>query len=679
MTSHAGQHRRAPDEAGSALIMALLFLALFGLLVGGILSLTQANLKATTAIRSKAATLYSANAAVDGAINSVQALGTGSSVGVAPYNSTCFSLPAAQVNSFGQINVNCQATSGSGAMDLTQQPAQGILTTGAGGATEGVTVTSGLTYDQGDVKTRVLTTTASTLNQLAVTSGSVRATSCSPTTLGARVTATPGTVSCAAAAVPVDPAADPGLSAPVQASWSAPVGPTTAVTAPTCPVAASPWVVSFSPGLYNSGAAFQAALACANKVVWFRPGVYYLDFTDATAANRAVTINTTGTNTNSIVGGVPSGWDPAAATRPTIPLPTAASPSTSACDKTLPGVVFVLGGDSTITATSAKLQICGWWNTTSPAQHFAFDALSNDVTANGQVNNLAPTTAANATGQAPWTNWTTPTAVTATDGTYASWTSYAGGSQANPTHSVYLQITYPNLNVPIDATIVSMTATITHTMSGTGGALRADILLPDGTMLKPANRPFRTCLAACTFSGSEVVDFTPQTPPTATQVNSAIVRIQTDGYGAAAGSFTEKVDSVFLTVNYTYPLVHGSTATSTSAVLTLNGDSAAANPSIIAIHGTVYAILNVVNVGVLNAVTTVIDRGIVARHVQLSMTRAAGFSGPLVSIPPSGPRDVVFTASSTAGVALLRAEVVFSDATGATDGTVAKIRTWGHL
>ena len=677
MTTQLKQVGHAHDDEGSALVMALLFLALFGLLVGGLLSLTQTNLKATAVIRSNAATSYTANAAVDGAINAVQAFGTGSSVGVAPYNSTCFSLPGGQVNGLGQLDVNCQATSGSGAMDLTQQPAQGILTTGAGGGTEGVTITSGLSHDQGDVRTRVLTTTNVNANQLAVTSGSVRATSCSPATPGVRVSATPGTVSCAAAAVPVDPAADPALSAAAQGSWSAPVGPTTATTAPTCPATASPWVVSFSPGLYNSGAAFQAAMACANKVVWFRPGVYYLDFTDATTANRTVTINTTGANTNSIVGGVPSGWDPAAVSQPAIPLPSAASPTTSACDKTQPGVVFVLGGDSTITATSAKMQICGWWDTTNPGQHFAFDALSNDVTASGQVNNLAPTTAANATGQAPWTNWTSPTAVTATDGSYASWSSYAGGSQANPSHSVYLLITYPNLNLPIDATITSMTATITHTMSGAGGALRADILLPDGTMLKPANRPFRTCLAACAFSGSEVVDFTPQTPPTATQVNSAIVRVQTDGYGAAAGSFTEKVNSVFLSVNYTYPLVHASTAT-TNPVLALNGDSAAANPSVIAIHGTVYAINNVVSLGVLNAVTTVVDRGIVARHLRLSMTRAVGYAGPLISIPPSGPRDVVFTASS-AGVALLRAEVLFTDVTGATDGTVAKIRTWSHL
>jgi hypothetical protein len=665
-------------DEGTVLVLALLFFTLFGLLVGGVLSLAQTNLKATTGIRSDAATSYTADGAVDGAINAVQALGSGSTVGVAPYNSTCFSMPAGALNGLGPIAVTCQATANSGSVDLTQQPAQGVLTTGAGSTTEGLKVTSGLTYVQGSVKTRLLTTTATAANQLAVTSGSVAATSCSPTTQGIRVTATPGTVSCTAAAVPIDPAADPALSTAAQGSWAAPVGPTTVMTAPTCPATASPWLVTFSPGLYTNGAAFQAAMACANKVVWFKPGVYYLDFADTTTANRTVTVATTGTSTNSIVGGVPLGWDPTAATRPAIPLPTAASPSTSACDPSQPGAAFVLGGDSVIKATSAKLQVCGWWDVANPAQRFAFDALPADMTATGQAVNVAPTTAVNQTNQAPWTNWTNPTGVTANDASYTSWTSYAG-STADPSHSVYLVISYPNLNVPSDATITSITATITHTMSGSAGGLRADILLPDGTMFKPANRPFRTCLAACTFSGADVVDFTPASPPTGAQINSAQVRIQTDGYGAA-GSFTEKVNSVFLTVNYTYPLVHAATpsATATSAVLTLAGDSTAANPSVIAIHGTVYALNNVVTLSMLNAVTTVVDRGIVARNLLLAMTRAAGYSGVLISIPPAGPRDVVFTANSAAGVALLRAEVLFTDVTGSANGTIADVQTWSH-
>jgi hypothetical protein len=74
----------------------------------------------------------------------------------------------------------------------------------------------------------------------------------------------------------------------------------------------------------------------------------------------------------------------------------------------------------------------------------------------------------------------------------------------------------------------------------------------------------------------------------------------------------------------------------------------------------------------------VVDRGIVARNLLLAMTRAAGYSGVLISIPPAGPRDVVFTANSAAGVALLRAEVLFTDVTGSANGTIADVQTWSH-
>ncbi len=46
---------------------------------------------------------------------------------------------------------------------------------------------------------------------------------------------------------------------------------------------------------------------------------------------------------------------------------------------------------------------------------------------------------------------------------------------------------------------------------------------------------------------------------------------------------------------------------------------------------------------------TVVDRGIVVRHLLSSMTTAAGFTGPLVSVPSLGQdkRTVLLTARAT--------------------------------
>src|SRR5947208_15083243 len=98
------------DDDGTVLILALAFLGLFGLVVGTILGLATTNLKDTDVVRSLAATTYTADGAVDGAINAVRAQPT---VGLAGASTICFSLPAGAVNSSAQVDVTCTGQSGS--------------------------------------------------------------------------------------------------------------------------------------------------------------------------------------------------------------------------------------------------------------------------------------------------------------------------------------------------------------------------------------------------------------------------------------------------------------------------------------------------------------------------------------------------------------------------------------
>ena len=111
------------------LILALAFLGLFGLVVGTILGLATTNLKNTTVVRNLAAATYTADGAVDGAINAPRSQ---PAVGQAGYNSTCFSLPAGAVNSTAQVDVKCTGQSGSGTTTTpfvanASTPAQAVL------------------------------------------------------------------------------------------------------------------------------------------------------------------------------------------------------------------------------------------------------------------------------------------------------------------------------------------------------------------------------------------------------------------------------------------------------------------------------------------------------------------------------------------------------------------------
>lgn len=127
MTSQSVQ----PDDEGSVLILALAFLTFFGLVLGGVLGLVQANLKTTDVVRARAVADYIGAAAVDGAVNSARSQ---PSVGARAADQTCFTLPAGTVNSNPQVDVRCTALPGSGAIVAgVVQPRDAVFTATAGG------------------------------------------------------------------------------------------------------------------------------------------------------------------------------------------------------------------------------------------------------------------------------------------------------------------------------------------------------------------------------------------------------------------------------------------------------------------------------------------------------------------------------------------------------------------
>jgi hypothetical protein len=85
-----------------------------------------------------------------------------------------------------------------------------------------------------------------------------------------------------------------------------------------------------------------------------------------------------------------------------------------------------------------------------------------------------------------------------------------------------------------------------------------------------------------------------------------------------------------------------------------------------------------VDLGLTSVPWTVADRGIVARHLVSSMTPAAGFTGPLISVPSLGQakRTVLLTAIDAGGITLARADVTFASANGLVNGTFPTVNEW---
>lgn len=137
----SSERRRARDERGATLIMALVFLSVFGLLVGVLLTLGETGSRTAVAYRDIRGRNYAVDAALDGAINKVK---RDPSIGIDPDVSpsdicneasgqTLFTLPADSAVNAPNMVVSCVVGAGSGSgkpTDLGSAPPDAILTLG---------------------------------------------------------------------------------------------------------------------------------------------------------------------------------------------------------------------------------------------------------------------------------------------------------------------------------------------------------------------------------------------------------------------------------------------------------------------------------------------------------------------------------------------------------------------
>ncbi|MGW4649829.1 hypothetical protein [Kitasatospora sp. NPDC004289] len=333
MTGRPCPGRPHRDEQGATLILALAFVLVFSLIAVSVLSFTGASLKAAGTYAEQGRRAYSADGATQLAI---QAFARGN---------PCADYTAPPING-RRTTVHCDPLNASTATARLTQPQDALRSLGQAPG-DGIQVTAPGVRVQGSVFSRSSITTATGASM--VVTGDVSAVGpCSAAVSRAPLPPTqpPYAHSCAddTPPAPADDAlgADPDLTPP-----------TTAVpvrrTVPGCPGTGG-WLVPLPPGYYDDARALNRLTGgdCPGAVLWLQPGLHYFDFT-FTGGTEAWTV---GDPTVDVVGGTPTGWDPAAPARPSVPNP-------GGCDRTRPeGVEVVMGGGSRFQVDRGHVELC---------------------------------------------------------------------------------------------------------------------------------------------------------------------------------------------------------------------------------------------------------------------------------------------------------------------------------
>jgi hypothetical protein len=308
---------RAHDESGSVLVMAMMLLVVAGLGLAALLTYTQAGFQSGAAHRDARDRDYTAEGAVE--------------LGLARLGeNVCDPWQEVELNGVA-ASISCRAPG---------TPPWALVALGADPTEGGVLVAE----DSGDVHLA---------GNLLAASGVRNAGSGVLHVAGVLQAggACEGAIEAAELACddPAPGAVDPGYLV---------AQPTDLAHQPTPACPEEGWLVALEPGFHSDAAALSALTdgACPGAVLWFQPGLHYLNFTfvepylDCDAEDRPCTWTVTDP-TVSIVAGTPRGWDPEQEDAPRLAVP-------GSCDRGRAGVRLVAGGASRIDVGAGRFELC---------------------------------------------------------------------------------------------------------------------------------------------------------------------------------------------------------------------------------------------------------------------------------------------------------------------------------
>lgn len=689
----------AGDESGATLILVLLLVTVVALVVGATLSFADTSIRTTVVVRAQAADAYSAQGAVDAAINTLRNNTFNNDVNSATYpkcfgntaTSNTLVLPNFYPGSTGtaaaSAAVTCSPDPTTGAagplvqINSGNKPGNAIFTTGTDSAEDGInvkTLNNSIPFEvHGGVVSK---------SNIRVTNGSLRTntTVFAHTGCSGPIVSTPPPV--CNSANPLDPSYASEADGVVPAYQSVPTP-----IAANCPGK----LVVFAPGYYDDASALNAitngngSSPCKGGVWWFKPGTYYFDFHNSSnpllGGNDVWTVGD-----GQLIAGNPVNSAGTVIGQPPVPATVPGACQNPIKDKNAAGVQFIFGGDSQLTVSgTADAEICGSYNPDRPpiALYGLKTGTAPSPTDVAKLN-AVPSTDANFGATASVAN------LADSDAFFAAWNKT---NNSNQTGTFTVSGYAPSISVPVGSMLSSASLTVKYQNSnGAGGGTdtRTVVITPKSAT-GTAGTPISVTLPSTSDNAVHTANvnlYSSGTGPLATAFHSvgysgasAVYSVQTKHTGV------EKVDTIQLNLGYSPPAFRAEDTLSVPGnclAETYTGGSggqcavlstSSSYKGNVYIQGTTYTPAAVVDLTLSNITAQVLRFGVISRSLWIKETGATSYIGPVIEIPDDsttyGPGGTVLylnayicqaaaTCSAATGKLGLRARVLVYDPSG---------------
>ncbi|MDQ6946607.1 MAG: hypothetical protein M3256_10135, partial [Actinomycetota bacterium] len=618
--------RRGHGEEGAALVLALVFVTVIGLLIGFVLTFVETTFKYSAVARTNREELYAADGAMEAAIARLQASGR------------CVDQAPMTING-AAVDVACESAPRPPPppVEPAPSPPHAILTLGTN-PVEGFhqAAGSGPISVRGDVFSHSVIADESTsrlqvygaVSAVGNCTGDIQA-SVSPLSCLNR----PGG------------AADPTKAADQRYPSDLTTVPVRR-PAPTCPT--DHWLVELGPGYYDDALGLTRLTngACPGKVLWFEPGVYYFDFNFASTNRTCDAVpnpcvwEITDPAVN-VVGGAPRVWSQfdSPTSRPTIPFP-------GGCLTDAPGVQFVFGGQSRVAQQAGKVELC-------PRPGAAYPPIAVYGLTAGAPSPVPTVTRPPSAAENGAPGFLSPDNAMAVDERPARLTADAALSNATPLTPTSASLTVRGFQgVPAGSRITALALRATHRETGDIGALKAAVAI-DGVPLTGSPFTVDPCRDPVAYCDARF-DLLARVPDDKRTTLSEKLPLMSVTYQAslAAGEAkvgTESLDGIVLEVSYVPPALEAlqgclvqpydpGRATPPSCALLRASDQ-----SSLAIGGTVYAPQAAVDLDLSDVDAPVLSRGIITASLRLKVATKPSYFGPVVALPDVQAKRAVLT------------------------------------
>ena len=658
MTAPSPPRRSLQDDSGAVLVLALVIVTTIALVIGGMLSFTDTNLRTTVQLRGQGNVAATADGAAQAAINDLRlhtfnndtsspsypnCFGTSASPGTADSGQTLLLsnlVPGGTGAAPNSAAVRCNPDANTGAagglvpISNANKPGNAILTLSTNAAEDGLNVKANSTAIPFNVHGGIVSN-----SNITVTNGSLASNSTvfARTGCSGNISSTPGPSCTFAGALPGNP------------NYPAEISTVPAYQA--APTACSTSVVTFQPGYYNDAKALSDLMSsntCKNKVWWFKPGNYYFDFQNTAKSSASANAHQWVVGVGQLIAGTPVDSAGNVLTQPSNPAVVPGACDNPIKSTTAVGVQFLFGGDSQLqVADQADAEICGSYHTDRPpvAIYGVQSGTATSTTAAGATATTVTSTKYAAT-PAPATDLTA--ALATTGGTAASWTSSTG----NTTATVSLPAFAPAPAIPAGSTLTS--AKLRFAYAASGKATRSLTVTPSSTA--GVGTPFsdsslgNTALAA----GTQTVDLTAALSTTV--ASKGLTGLKVDytadtGNGPGSIGVTDTVDAVYLDLTYTAPALRGQTTAAVPgnclAIPYTQGSAGTGKCAMLYtatnykgrfyVQGTTYTPLAPLDLALSNITSQVLRFGVVSRTLNLWETGAVSYQGPVIELPDNSP------------------------------------------